>query len=360
MKRIVTLLIALCLLLCACGGAETEPTTDATTESTAETTVETTTEVTDPPILYRHPLNGTPLEAPFIGRPTAVVINNLKAALPQHGVSEADILYEIEAEGGITRCLAIFSELEGVGSIGPVRSARTYFNNVALSYNAPIVHCGGSVRGRNAGYEDSSNKISGWEHIDQVYNGSYFFRDMDRYNYQGYNWEHTLFTTGADMLRALSDKGYTSQEEMNFGLQFADEVKLDSFIANKVVISFRGDKTSTFTYDAATGLYAAEQYGSAYIDANTGKQMTFKNVMVLYTNQWNRHDGEYSRSYYDLIGEGTGYLAINGQIVKIKWSREGLEKPFVYTLEDGTPVTFGVGSTYVAVASNTSTPVDYE
>lgn len=358
MKRLVIVLIVLCLVLCACGGTP-EETTPTTTEATTETTMETT-EATEPPVLYRNPLNGQPLDAPFTGRATAVVINNLKAALPHHGVENADIFYEIETEGGITRCLAVYSRLEGVGSIGPVRSARTFFNNIAVSYNAPIVHCGGSTRGRNAGYGDSDDTISGWEHIDQVYNGSYFFRDTDRYYYQGYNWEHTLFTTGEDLLRALTDKGYTSEETVDFGLQFSEEVKLDSFVANKVVISFRGDKTSTFTYDAATGLYGMEQYGSTYIDANSGEQMTFKNVMVLYTQQWNRHDGAYNRSYYELTGEGEGYLAVNGEIAKIKWSREGLRSPFVYTLEDGTPVTFGVGTTYVAVASATSTPVDYQ
>lgn len=358
MKRLVSLFLVLCLVLCGCGGAETP--TEPTTEPTTEATTEPTTVPTEPPILYRHPLNGQPLDAPYTVRPTAVVINNLKAALPHHGVADADILYEIETEGGITRCLAVFTELEGVASIGPVRSARTFFNNISLSYDAPIVHCGGSVRGRNAGFEDSSEKISNWEHIDQVYNGSYFYRDKDRYYYKGYNWEHTLFTTGEDLLKGLTDKGYTSTEARDYGLQFDEEVKLDGFVANSVVVSFRGDKTSSFAYDAATGLYKMSQYGKEYIDGNSGEQMTFKNVMVLYTSQWNRHDGEYSRSYYDLVGEGEGYLAVNGEIVKIKWSRDALREQFVYTLEDGTPITLGVGTTYVAVASETSTPVEYE
>lgn len=360
MKRLLPLLLALCLVLCACGGqtAETEPSTEATAPTT-EATAEPTTEATELPVLYRNPLNGEPLDAPFAGRAVAVVINNLKGALPHHGVADADFLYEVETEGGITRCLAVYTDLEGVGSIGPVRSARTFFNNVALSYEAPIVHCGGSVRGRNAYADSDGGKISGWEHLDQVYNGGYFFRDKDRYS-SGYNWEHTLFTTGEDLLKAMADKGYADEKQRDFGLQFDEEVKLDSTIAQKVVVSFRGDKTTTFTYDADTGLYKTEQYGMTYVDANTGEQMTFKNVMVLYTSQWNRHDGEYSRSYYELSGEGEGYFAVNGEIIKIKWSRQDMNSPFVYTLEDGTPVTLGVGTTYVAIASETSEPVNYQ
>lgn len=361
MKRLLALLLILCLVLCGCGGNEpTEPTTEPTTEATTEPTTEPTTVPTEPPVLYRHPLTGAPLDAPMTTRPVAVVINNLKGALPHHGVSEADWFYEIETEGGITRCLAVFTELAENPKIGPIRSARTFFNNIAVSYDAPIVHCGGSVRGRNAGYGDVDDKIDGWEHLDQTYNGKYFFRDEDRYYYQGYNWEHTLFATGEGLLQGMTDKDYLTDTQRDYGLQFDDELKLDGFIANDVVITFRGDKTSSFQYDTATGLYKMSQYGDIYVDANTDQQMTFKNVMVLYTDQWNRHDGEYSRSYYTLDGEGDGYLAVNGEIVKIKWSREGLRYPFKYTLEDGTPITLGVGTTYVAVASVTSTPIDYK
>ncbi len=364
MKRLLPLILAVCLLLCACGNAPADNTSDTADETTTETTLEeTTTETTKAPILYRHPLTGLPLEAPFAGRPVAVVINNLKAALPHHGVSTADWFYEVETEGGITRCLAVYTDLAGNPKVGPVRSARTFFNNIAVSYDAPIVHCGGSVRGRNAGYGDSSDKIDGWEHLDQVYNGKYFFRDEDRYNNKGYNWEHTLFATGDNLLKGIADKGYDTPAELDYGLQFADDQDLlpgGGFVANSVTVTFKGDKTSSFRYDDLDMLYKMSQYGDIYIDANTGEQMAFKNVMVLYTEQWKRHDGEYSRSYYELEGEGEGYLATNGEIVKIKWSRKSLRDPFVYTLEDGSPVTFGVGKTYVAIASETSTPIDYQ
>lgn len=358
MKRLLPLLLVLCLLLCACGAGDTAPSTDAT-ELATQAATEPSTEPTEPPVLYRNPLNGAPLDEPFAGRIVAVVINNLRDALPHHGVADADFIYELETEGGITRCLAIYSDLEGVGSVGPVRSARTFFNNIALSYEAPIVHCGGSIRGRNAYADSDGGQISNWEHLDQTYNGSYFFRDQVRYS-SGYNWEHTLFTTGEDLIEAMNDKGYADTKQRDFGLQFDEEVKLDSTIAQSVVIAFRGDKTTTFIYDEATGLYKAEQYGKPYVDGNTGNQMTFKNVMVLYTSQWFRKDDTYSRSYYELSGEGEGYLAVNGEIVKIKWSRGDMGSPFAYTLEDGTPLTLGVGTTYVAIAAETSDPISYQ
>ena len=107
LKTTVSALVILSLL-CACtpaGAGDTPP--ETTTEATTETTTETTTVATDPPVLYRNPLNGEPMKQAYAGRPVAVVVNNLKQALPQQGISQADIIYEIEAEGGITRMMAL-------------------------------------------------------------------------------------------------------------------------------------------------------------------------------------------------------------------------------------------------------------
>lgn len=363
MKRLIAFLLLFCLVLSGCSQNAAETTASTTQETTAETTVETTTEETEPPILYRNPLNGEPLEEPYTGTPVAVVVNNLDACLPQYGINDADFYYEVETEGGITRCLAVYSDISQVEAVGPVRSARTFFNSLAMSYNAPIVHCGGSDRGRNAGYEDSDDKISNWEHLDQTYNGKYFYRDEDRYYYQGYNWEHTLFAKGEDLAQAMVDKGYIDDntEGVDYGLTFEDLVVLGGETADTVTVTFRGDKTTTMTYDAATGLYTMHQYGETTIDGATEEETTFKNLIVLATDQWNRRDSNYSRSYYDITkSSGVGVLAIDGQIVPIQWARDGLRTSFTYTLEDGTPITLASGRTYVAIVGDTDTPATYE
>ena len=362
MKKFLPILLILCLFLTACKKTEPTPTQPDTTPTT-EATVPETTEATEPAVEYRNPLNGAALTSAWTGRPTAVVVNNLKYALPQYGINDADFFYELETEGGITRCLAVYSDITKVDTVGPIRSARTFFNNIALSYDAPIIHCGGSVRGRNAGFEDSNAKIENWEHIDQVYNGNYFFRDEDRYYYQGYNWEHTLFAKGKKLYQGLQDKEMaapTSRSE-DFGLLFDEKPLLNGSPATELTVYFRGDKTTGFVYDEATGTYKASQYGTDWVDAgHDSTAMSFRNVIVLYTDQWNRHDGEYSRSYYTLSGSGNGLLAIDGKLVPITWSRDDLRTSFSYQLTDGTPVTLGTGHTYVAVADVTSQPAEYK
>ena len=365
MKRLMILALVVCLLLTGCGKkkaaapATTEPTTEPTTTPTTEPSTEPT--QTEPPVvLYRHPLTGEPLEQPYTDRPLAFSVGNTIAALPQHGISQADLFFEIEAEGDITRFLTVITDLESVPAIGPIRSARTFFNSVAVSCNAPIVHCGGSNRGI-VGYHDlTGSKIANWQHFDEMsYGTKYFYRDQNRKS-SGYAQEHTLFTSGEKMLKALDDLDYQSTEAWDLGFQFADDASLTGEAASQITVHFLGGKTSELTYDPETGLYSIRQYKRDLIDGNTGKQLTFRNVFVLYAEQTKRKGGSYMRSYYDLIGEGEGYYALDGQIVKIKWSRQDVEAPFVLTYEDGTKVTMAVGQSYFAVSATKSKTVEYK
>lgn len=363
MKRIIPLLLALCILFSACQSANTptaptggtlgstaSSTENSTQDTTQDTTEDTTLEQVIPEPLYRHPLTGVGLNEPWYGRPVAVVVNNIKDAQPLYGISRADILYEMETEGGITRMLAVFSDLTQVDKIGPVRSARTYFNNIALSYGAPLVHCGGSKAALRGQYDDGYDTISRWQHINEQSNGKYFYRDQDR-KQQGYAYEHTLFTTGEKLLQAMENKGYNvvSDVPSDFGLTFTDKPEINGSTANKVTVKFQADKTTTMTYNPETGLYYAAQYGSDIVDAGNEKAVAFRNVLVLYTSQWFINDGTYYRSYYDLVGSGTGMYACDGQIIPIKWTRDTLRGTFSYFLEDGTPLTLGTGQSYIAV-----------
>lgn len=352
MKRLIALFLLVVLCLTACAPAYEIPynSTEGTTETTEMNTVETT-EETEAKVLYRHPLTGEPLEEPLTARPTAVVINNIKACMPQHGISQADIMYEIETEGGITRCLALFTDLSGVDKIGPIRSCRTYFNHLSATYDAPLVHCGGSVNGLK-GYYDLNNKLSKWTHLDQRYNGDYFYRDKDR-KASGYAKEHTLFTTGELLQKGFEKKkiDMVYDAPVDYGFIFEDAPVMTGETANKVTVKFYGKKTTTMTYNTTSGLYEAAQYNKDHIDGETGEVLTYRNVLVLQTKHWKEKEGSYSRSYYNLTGSGNGYFACDGKIVPIKWKHNKVTDNFTYTLEDGTPLVLGVGRSYVGIIS---------
>lgn len=366
MKRLLIFTLVLALLLCGCGkpaeptettsvpttetaAPTTEPTTAPTTEpttapTTEPTTVPTTTELILP---YQHPLTGVALAEPMENRPLAVVINNVSAAQPLYGIGYTDVLYEIITEGGgtITRMLGIFTDLENTPIIGPVRSARTYFIDLARAYSAPLIHCGGSE------YALNELNSSRYPSIDERFNGKYFYRDMER-DAAGYAWEHTLFTTGEQLIQGTEAKGMTMTYEggKDYGYSFIEELQLGGDPAEKLTLSFyeHGKKT-VMTYDEASGGYTGQQIWKSkdgiLSDTNTGEPAVFENVLVLFA----RTTTDGYRVFAELTGQGEGYFACNGTVVPITWHRDGLTDPFYYTLADGTVLPLSVGRTYVGI-----------
>lgn len=300
-------------------------------------------------MLYQHPLTGEALAEPMTNQPVAVIINNIRQAQPLHGVGQADVICEIVAEGGggITRLLAVFTDLANVEKVGSIRSARTYMVDLARAFNrAPLVHCG---------YSDYARQdISRTNHptLNQSFHSSFFYRDQARKN-AGYAQEHTLFATGEKLIQGLTEKGYdlVLEEGLDLGLQFQEDVALNGQTANKISFRFysEGGKQTVLTYDEAQDVYFATQVWKTrtekFADANTKEDVPFRNVLLLYS----RTTSDGYRMFADLTGEGTGYYACGGQIVPIKWIREKETHPFTYTLEDGTPITLGVGKTYIGI-----------
>ena len=96
-----------------------------------------------------------PVPAPLTGRlvrrsvaarhPIAVMIDDLRAARPQSGLSSASVVWQAPAEGGIPRYMAIFQDTMPK-SIGPVRSSRYYYIAWAAEWRAIYAHSGGSPR----------------------------------------------------------------------------------------------------------------------------------------------------------------------------------------------------------------------
>ena len=296
-----------------------------------------------------NPLTGLPMDRAYENsRPVAVMLNDLKAAQPQLGVSQADIIYEVPAEGGITRMLAVFQSLKGVGDLGSIRSTRPYYLELALSHDALLVHAGGSP--------DAYADIHSWgvDNMDGVNGGSdakIFWRDPQRRKTAGY--EHSLLTSGENILAYLARGRFRTEHESGYTYPqtFAENGTPAGTAAARVQVKFSNYKTATFDYDAASGKYRVSQYGGAYIDGNTGEQVGVVNVLTLQTSMGVISGDTHGRLAVKLTGSGEGAFFCGGQTVPILWSKASRNEPFRYTLEDGTPLTLGVGNSYVCIYS---------
>jgi hypothetical protein len=130
---------------------ETTAETTALSPETAETTAapELSDLLYDPSSPYAvNPITGMQTKDPANEgqRSVAVVINNSHAAIPQRGISAADAIYEYQTEGGQTRLLAVFADVNTIPEIGSLRSARILSTDLAAGNNSVFIHFGRNAR----------------------------------------------------------------------------------------------------------------------------------------------------------------------------------------------------------------------
>lgn len=345
--RLLILGLLVSALLCGCGGKQTAPTESPETSGAAAPTE--TPGKTGPVKTGVNVLTGLPIEEESVNnRPIAVMLNNLKAALPQSGVSKADIIYEAPAEGGITRMLAVYQSVDGVGNIGSVRSTRSYYLDLVQGLDAILLHAGASA------YAYQDIKSRGVTALDCIHGGGYegtlYWRDKNRIKKVGY--EHSVFTSGERIERLFPTYSFrkTHKTGYTYGMQFADDgTPAGGSDASRISVKFSKYKTGVFTYDPRTRLYKAAEYGAPYVDGGTGEQVAVTNVLVLKTGISVINGDTAGRLDVDLVGSGKGSFACGGKMVDILWRKASHSSPFVYTLTDGTPVVFGRGKSYVNI-----------
>jgi hypothetical protein len=357
MKRFITLVLVLLLLLFAgCSNSDTvtdtpDPEAPATAAPPSAVPTLSPTPTPEPtPLPYLNGLNGERSEKDFGNtRPFAVMINNIVYAMPQCGVSQADIIYEALAEGGVTRMMAIFSDLteSEAKTIGSMRSIRPYFIEIGLAYDAIIVHAGGSEQA----YSDIKTKDA--DNIDGVRGpgASAFYRDPNR---QAYGIEHSLFTTPENILEQVAALEYETEHstaDFDYGLRFveeaADAIPASGKAASSIDVDFGGQKMTYLAYDSAAGVYTAVQHNQDYIDGDTGSAVKFDNVLILYADT--KVLDNYGRRSIDLDGTGEGHYACGGKYVDITWSHGSTGTQFSYTLADGSELELAPGHSYIAI-----------
>ena len=181
-------------------------------------------------------------------RPVSIMVSNIKKALPQYGLSKADICYEVLAEGGITRIMAVSSDYQIIPTVGPVRSVRDYFVDLAAPHNTIFAHFGGSPKG----YEVIKSRDI--DNIDGITLLSAFQQDKQLAASKGR--EHSFFMTASTLKKGLDKKKYTTSGETPAAFKFADSpanATMGSETAGTIKVPYSGYCTATFDYDAATG-----------------------------------------------------------------------------------------------------------
>lgn len=282
-------------------------------------------------------------------RPIAIMVENTTDARPQSGLMNADMVFEVVDEYGITRYVAVFSSYEAE-TIGPVRSTRIYYAEIARSLDplyafwGTYTECYDVIRNLDIDVLDGNSEViayadSGW-------------RDYTRSDIT----EHTAFMSTVALKEDALDYSY-SLEGGQSPLRFKEDADdSDRGDVSDITINFSSETFKAyFEYDGENNNYLKYVGGSPHTDYDTGSQITVNNVIVMITDIEGPID-----QYGHMVVRTTGtsdnskaFFFMDGNVIEGTWERSSAFDPFTYRDENGDTILFNRGSTWVALIQDT-------
>lgn len=282
-------------------------------------------------------------------RPIAVMLNNIRDAVPQTGISWADVVYEAPVEGDITRLMGIFENYDGLEKIGSVRSCREYYLFFAQEFEAIYAHYGQAIYAKPFLEEDFIQNLSGLEQ----YSKDIFYRTSDRVA------PHNAYTSYDGIQKGIEDYGYDPEHSKSYHghYLFADmdtEETLESgSTADVVRLNCYQTNRPWFEYDADAKKYLRFQYGEKQIDDATDEQLSYDNLLIQYHSY-----KPYDQNGYlniDAISGGKGMYITRGKAVDIRWEKDAVWGVTHYIDENEQEIRLNRGKTWVAIVLDDDT-----
>ncbi|WP_432664596.1 DUF3048 domain-containing protein [Wukongibacter baidiensis] len=288
----------------------------------------------------KSPLTGMYIDKERLNdRPIAVMLDNYYKARPQAGLSEADIVYEILAEGNITRYLAIIYTNKPE-TIGPVRSARPYFLDKALEYDPLYVHVGGSEQAKS---DIKSLKMADIDGLSS--GGDIFWRKKHK------PIPNNMYTNYAAIMKQSKRRKYNKNGNFET-LQFNEkDMEIEGKELNEIKIPYRDKKYSSgFKYNKEDGLYYRYVNNKPHLDETSKIHLTAKNVIVQYAGQ--RVIDSVGRLEMNLIGSGKGLYITNGKAMEVSWKKPSRRELTRFYDSNGNEISLNPGITWFQVVPN--------
>ena len=264
---------------------------------------------------------------------TGIMIENSPDARPQSGLKDAGVVFEAIAEGGITRFLALYQEAQP-DYIGPIRSARPYYLDWLLPFDASLAHAGGSPEALQ------QIKSLGVKDLDQFANSGAYTRVTSRYA------PHNVYSSIARLEESEKKKGYTGSTFTGF----ARKAEQPSTQPTAKSIDFNISAflyNPHYDYDAVSNSYKRSLGGKPDVDEKSGAQISSKVVVALVMGYGIADDGKHS--VYTTTGSGTVYVFQDGGVTQGTWQKADRKAQFVFTDAQGAPIKFNPGQTWLSV-----------
>jgi hypothetical protein len=273
----------------------------------------------------------------------AVMVDDLSAARPQSGLSQADIVWQAPAEGGIARYLAMFQDTDPT-SVGPIRSSRLYFIAWASEWKSVYAHSGGSPQAlallRSA---DGRGKV--------VYNADEFRWSRYLYRVRYRRPPHNIYSDAESLRNLAARVGAKSVADQAPKWQFAADAPLEQRPSGgKIVVPYLANRI-TYSYDRQTNTYPRSvSVEGKQFDAGVKPRVRVapSNVVVMQVRFIPLGDAK-KRLDGQVTGTGTAWIATNGTTVMGTWKKKSFTSPTRFFGPDGNEVTLTIGQTFIQV-----------
>jgi hypothetical protein len=266
--------------------------------------------------------------------PIAVMIENHVDSRPPAGLSRANLVYEAEAEGGITRFMAIFASGDNIERIGPVRSARPYYIDWAKELNAVYVHCGGSP---DALVKLSKDKVFD---LNEFYNSALFWRDKSR------SAPHNVYISTAKLTEYLQKKNLSISQYQEWQYKDASSTEEISQGTNIDIFYKNNQYMVQWKYDLSTNEYVRYLAGNIHKDEDD-KEIRAKNIVILKTSS--TIVDEKLRLNTKTIGTGESIVCLDGVCQTGIWKKRDNKSRIIFYKKTGEEFELNRGTTWVEV-----------
>lgn len=291
-------------------------------------------------------LTGLPVDPSVNKRPvTAVMIENSTYARPQSGLDTAGVVFEAIAEGGVTRFMAVYQDTQP-DYIGPVRSARPYYIQWALGFDAAYAHVGGSP--------DALTDLSAWNvrNIDQFYNSSAFERISSR------DAPHNVYTSISKLNSVEQAKDWTSSTYNGFPRKADSPSKNPN--ATAINLSLSGPVYDpSFTYNPKTNNYTRSEDGSVQTEISSSGTVTniTPKVVIAMVTPLSQGALDATGAYYsdyNVIGTGQVYIFQDGTVTTGTWTKNSNSSQITFSDANGNSIKLNAGQTWITAVGSAS------
>src|SRR6266850_4541178 len=305
------------------------------------------------------PLNGKPIgDGSANKRPLVVKIDNVPAARPHYGLSQADMVIEELVEGYVTRLVTIYQS-QDPATLGGVRSARLADRSLTTMVRGALVYSGTSDYAWSLISQDAAN--GRYVELSADHSGGYY-----RVNFRPA--PYNMFTSANAQRDALKSLGATSVSDVPKWpfLAVADHPATIAGMsgagaATSLTIPYREDTSLvTYQYDPATRTYARFQNSAGKpvreIDAANNAPIAAANVVVIQTDIWEVPEivdaaGAHAHDMR-LTGNGAATVFRDGLRQEATWSRKDDNATFVFTNKQGEQIKLDAGQTWIHIVPN--------